>query len=152
MSNLCSFLCYLIIHTNWDSMEIECEYMWGLLPPTALSKEGGYYLSILSCAIHWIKNLYLKNTPIHYSTKSLEETFPLFLTIFVPDNHTNLLSQVTLPTRPGGTVKELLISLRETLRCQGDFALFKCKAEKGASNNFIFLNISLLYLFRIYGS
>jgi len=130
VSNMCSILCYLIIHTNWDSMEIECEYMWGLLPPTALSKEGGYYLSILSCALHWIKNLCLKNTPIQDSIKFLGKTLPSFLTIFVPDTDTNLLSQFTLPTRPGGTVRELLMSLREMLRCQGDFALFKCKAEK----------------------
>ena len=135
MSNMCSILCYLIIHTNWDSMEIECEYMWGLLPPTALSKEGGYYLSILSCALYWIKNLYLKNTLNHDTTKPIEKTLPPFLTIFVPDNYTNILTQFTLPTRPGGTVRELLMSLREMLRCQGSFALFKCKAGKGDSNN-----------------
>jgi len=93
VSSLCSILCYIIIHTNWDSLEIECEYMWGLLPPAALSKEGGYYLSILSCAIHIIKNLHLQNMPVHESTYALEKTSSTFLTIFVADEQTNQLSE-----------------------------------------------------------
>lgn len=36
--------------------EIEAEYMWGLLHPSLLSGEGGYYLTTLSSAVHVLKN------------------------------------------------------------------------------------------------
>merc|ERR1711976_757025 len=67
--------------------------MWGLLPPAALSKEGGYYISILSCAIHMLKKLHLHNIPVHESNNALEKTSSPFLRIFVPDEQKNQLSQ-----------------------------------------------------------
>lgn len=36
--------------------EVEAEYMWGLLHPSLLSGEGGYYLTTLSSAVNVLKN------------------------------------------------------------------------------------------------
>ena len=38
-------------------MEIEADYMWGLLHPCLLAGEGGYYLTTLSSAVHVLKSL-----------------------------------------------------------------------------------------------
>ena len=38
------------------SVEIEADYMWGLLHPSLLTGEGGYYLTSLSSAVLVLKN------------------------------------------------------------------------------------------------
>ena len=55
-----SFSCllgYLLVQCNMEWVEVESEYMWGLLHPSLLSGEGGYYLTILSSTIHFLKNI-----------------------------------------------------------------------------------------------
>lgn len=37
------------------SAEIEADYMWGLLQPSMLNGEGGYYLTSLSSAVDVLK-------------------------------------------------------------------------------------------------
>lgn len=39
------------------SAEVEADYMWGLLHPSLLTGEGGYYLTTLSSAVHVLKSL-----------------------------------------------------------------------------------------------
>uniref|UniRef100_T1K1D3 Protein sprint n=1 Tax=Tetranychus urticae TaxID=32264 RepID=T1K1D3_TETUR len=48
---------YVLVHCGFLSAEIEAEYMWGLLHPSLLSGEGGYYLTTLSSCLHVIKNM-----------------------------------------------------------------------------------------------
>lgn len=43
-------LIYVLVHCDQIHIEIEVEYMWGLLDPSLLSGEGGYYLTVLSSA------------------------------------------------------------------------------------------------------
>lgn len=43
-------LIYVLVQCEMISMEIEADYMWGLLDPSMLSGEGGYYLTTLSSA------------------------------------------------------------------------------------------------------
>lgn len=43
-------LIYVLVHCDQIHIEIEVEYMWGLLDPSLLSGEGGYYLTTLSSA------------------------------------------------------------------------------------------------------
>lgn len=65
---------WVLVKTNFVAAEIEAEYMWGnkahfcfvvavvisvfsgLLHPSLLSGEGGYYLTTLSSAVHVLKN------------------------------------------------------------------------------------------------
>lgn len=48
---------WILIKTKFVAAEIEAEYMWGLLHPSCLSGEGGYYLTTLSSAVHVLKHL-----------------------------------------------------------------------------------------------
>ncbi|XP_053203109.1 protein sprint-like [Panonychus citri] len=48
---------YVLVHCGFLSAEIEAEFMWGLLHPSLLSGEGGYYLTTLSSCLHVIKNM-----------------------------------------------------------------------------------------------
>ncbi len=52
-SLLASVLCRL--DCAW--VEMESEAVWGLLHPSLLAGEGGYYLTMLSSTIHFIKSL-----------------------------------------------------------------------------------------------
>lgn len=47
---------WVLVQTGLVSAEIEAEYMWGLLHPSLLSGEGGYYLTTLSSAVDVLKN------------------------------------------------------------------------------------------------
>eukprot|EP00092_Neocalanus_flemingeri_P018925 GFUD01020501.1.p1 GENE.GFUD01020501.1~~GFUD01020501.1.p1 ORF type:complete len:785 (-),score=183.72 GFUD01020501.1:94-2232(-) len=127
LPRLCSLLCYLIVQTNWDSMEIDCEYMWGLLSPTLLAKEGGYYLSLLSCAVHMLKNI--PKLPGHSWLSSSISQSPL-LPVTVPDDQTDSLVQWTVPTRPEMTVRDVTRCLQGSTSCKGDCALFSFEEGK----------------------
>lgn len=47
---------WVLVQSGMVAAEIEAEYMWGLLHPSLLSGEGGYYLTTLSSAVHVLKN------------------------------------------------------------------------------------------------
>lgn len=47
---------WVLVQKGMITAEMEAEYMWGLLHPSLLSGEGGYYLTTLSSAIHVLKN------------------------------------------------------------------------------------------------
>ena len=55
--NFCSLLAYLVVHTGVETLEVEAEWMWGLLHPSLLAGQGGHYLSLLSSSLHLIKNV-----------------------------------------------------------------------------------------------
>lgn len=50
-------LMHVLVQSGLVSAEIEADYMWGLLHPSILAGEGGYYLTTLSSAVHMLKNL-----------------------------------------------------------------------------------------------
>lgn len=61
---------WVLVQSGMIAAEIEAEYMWGLLHPSLLSGEGGYYLTTLSSAVHVLKNFRtsepsLDVSPIH---------------------------------------------------------------------------------------
>ncbi len=49
-------LVYIIAKCGFYSAEIEAEYMWGLLHPSLLNGESGYYVTALCSACHVLKN------------------------------------------------------------------------------------------------
>ena len=68
-------LIYVLVHCGLVSAEIEADYMWGLLHPSVLTGEGGYYLTTLSSAVLILKNF----QEAHESkTASLEVSLSLF--------------------------------------------------------------------------
>ncbi|XP_035210359.1 protein sprint-like isoform X3 [Stegodyphus dumicola] len=50
------FICVLV-RCGLIAAEIEADYMWGLLHPSLMAREGGYYLTTLSSAVHVLKSL-----------------------------------------------------------------------------------------------
>ncbi|KAM7289371.1 protein sprint [Ixodes scapularis] len=48
---------HVLVQCGMVSAEVEADYMWGLLHPSLLTGEGGYYLTTLSSAVHVLKNL-----------------------------------------------------------------------------------------------
>lgn len=69
---------------------MEAEYMWGLLHPSLLSGEGGYYLTALSSAVNVLKNFRryrngggdaVNNTPVRVRRTRQKEDFTKRITI-----------------------------------------------------------------------
>ncbi|XP_077542005.1 protein sprint-like isoform X1 [Haemaphysalis longicornis] len=48
---------HVLVQCGMVSAEVEADYMWGLLHPSLLTGEGGYYLTTLSSAVHVLKAL-----------------------------------------------------------------------------------------------
>ena len=48
---------YVLVDCGLIAAEIEADYIWGLLHPSLLTGEGGYYLTTLSSAVHVLKHL-----------------------------------------------------------------------------------------------
>lgn len=53
--DLLPLVIWILVRGKVVDAEIEAEYMWGLLHPSLLSGEGGYYLTTLSSAVHVLK-------------------------------------------------------------------------------------------------
>ncbi|KAL1415969.1 hypothetical protein MTO96_028559 [Rhipicephalus appendiculatus] len=47
---------HVLVQCGMVSAEVEADYMWGLLHPSLLTGEGGYYLTTLSSAVHVLKS------------------------------------------------------------------------------------------------
>lgn len=54
-------LVFVVSRCGFISAEIEAEYMWGLLQPSLLSGEAGYYLTALCSAVHVLKSFMTSN-------------------------------------------------------------------------------------------
>ena len=53
--DLLPLLVWVLVKGKVVDAEVEAEYMWGLLHPSLLTGEGGYYLTTLSSAVHVLK-------------------------------------------------------------------------------------------------
>lgn len=49
-------LIYVLVQCGIVAAEIEADFMWGLIHPSLLNGEGGYYLTSLSSAVLALKN------------------------------------------------------------------------------------------------
>lgn len=103
-------LIYVLVQCGMVSVEIEADYMWGLLHPSLLTGEGGYYLTSLSSAV-----LVLKNFKEMQETKATHQEGKLpsisdmqgFLKIAIPDELRDTIVWRTLPVRPNMTTKDV---------------------------------------------
>lgn len=55
--DLVPMIMWVLCQSRMVSAEVEADYMWGLLLPSASSGEASYYLEAFHSAIHALKNL-----------------------------------------------------------------------------------------------
>ncbi|XP_018896161.2 protein sprint [Bemisia tabaci] len=123
---------WVLVQSGMVAAEIEAEYMWGLLHPSLLSGEGGYYLTTLSSAVHVLKNFTTcseekhSGAPLDWGIGPLSE-FRSVLRIVVPDESNGSLLTKTLPVRPNMTTKDVckIIAHKARITNPEDYGLFK---------------------------
>uniref|UniRef100_A0AAG5D5T3 VPS9 domain-containing protein n=1 Tax=Anopheles atroparvus TaxID=41427 RepID=A0AAG5D5T3_ANOAO len=123
-------LVMVVAHCGFVGAEIEAEYMWGLLQPSLLSGEAGYYLTALCSAVHVLKNFTLSEQE---GTSTLDwdsSTMPncsSVLRVIIPDEYNGSIQTRTLPIRPHTTTKEIcrIIAHKARITNAQDYGLFK---------------------------
>ncbi|XP_059480304.1 protein sprint [Neocloeon triangulifer] len=121
---------WVLVRGGMVAAEIEAEFMWGLLQPSLLSGEGGYYLTTLSSAVHVLKNFRAcyetQNPSLDWRGGSLAELRSV-LRIVVPDElHGSILTK-TLPVRPNTTTRDVCKIIAHKIRITNpqDYGLYK---------------------------
>ncbi|KAJ1528711.1 hypothetical protein ONE63_007104 [Megalurothrips usitatus] len=127
---------WVLVQSGMMGAEIEAEYMWGLLHPSLLSGEGGYYLTTLSSAVHVLKNFRACSEEqsrslgighsLDWGSGALTE-FRSVLKIVVPDELHGSIITKTLPVRPNMTTREVckIIAHKARITNPQDYGLFK---------------------------
>ncbi|XP_071833672.1 uncharacterized protein [Apostichopus japonicus] len=104
-------LIYVLVHCDQIHIEIEVEYMWGLLDPPLLSGEGGYYLTTLSSAICVLKQF---EEETECETKG-------FVTVFVArSSQPGDIVMKTVPVLPAMTAVEVCNVIIQKLNLDSD--------------------------------
>lgn len=78
--NFLPLLVLVVAKTGFYSAEIEAEFMWGLLQPSLLTGEAGYYLTALCSAVHVLKSFMSSDSE---GTGSIDVSFGVFLLMFM---------------------------------------------------------------------
>ncbi|KAL1138492.1 hypothetical protein AAG570_008555, partial [Ranatra chinensis] len=123
---------WVLVQKGMISAEIEAEYMWGLLHPSLLSGEGGYYLTTLSSAVHVLKSFRAcseetaSGSSLNWGSGPLAE-FRSVLKIVVPDEMNGSIITKTLPVRPNMTTRDVCKIIAHKVRITNpqDYGLFK---------------------------
>ncbi|XP_073980970.1 src homology 2 domain-containing protein sprint isoform X4 [Rhodnius prolixus] len=124
---------WVLVQSGMVAAEIEADYMWGLLHPSLLSGEGGYYLTTLSSAVHVLKSFracseeYIAaGAPFNWGPGPLAE-FRSVLKIVVPDEMNGSIITKTLPIRPNMTTKDVCKIIAHKVRITNpqDYGLYK---------------------------
>ncbi|XP_025413709.1 protein sprint isoform X4 [Sipha flava] len=131
-------LVWVLVQCNVLTAELEAEYMWGLLHPSLIPGEGGYYLTALCGAVHvlksykssmeassanGVKTLGSDNTLSYDPLNELKSV----LKVVVPDETNGSLLTKTLPVRPHMTTRDVCKIIAHKLRITNpqDYSLFK---------------------------
>uniref|UniRef100_A0A1B6C8N4 Protein sprint n=1 Tax=Clastoptera arizonana TaxID=38151 RepID=A0A1B6C8N4_9HEMI len=123
---------WVLVQSGMVAAEIEAEYMWGLLHPSLLSGEGGYYLTTLSSAVHVLKNFRACSEEtsaagtLDWGCGPLAE-FRSVLKIVVPDEMNGSIITKTLPVRPNMTTRDVCKIIAHKVRITNpqDYGLYK---------------------------
>lgn len=130
-------LMYVLVHCGMIAAEIEADYMWGLLHPSLLTGEGGYYLTTLSSAVHVLKTFHKCNNDYHEgifnSFETRETLLPMlsdmqgFMKILIPDELNGSIISKTFPIRPRMSTREIvkMIAHKFSITNPQDYGLFK---------------------------
>ncbi|CAG2055709.1 unnamed protein product [Timema podura] len=127
---------WVLVQSGMMAAEIEAEYMWGLLHPSLLSGEGGYYLTTLSSAVHVLKNFRAcseEQSRAHGAGMGVDvrvgllADFRSVLKIVVPDEVHGSIITKTLPVRPNMTTRDVCKIIAHKVRITNpqDYGLFK---------------------------
>lgn len=124
-------LVLVVAHCGFIGAEIEAEYMWGLIQPSLLSGEAGYYLTALCSAVHVLKNFSLHDHEgisgsIEWNSSTLPECSSV-LRVIIPDEYNGSIQTRTLPIRPHTTTREVcrIIAHKARITNAQDYGLFK---------------------------
>ncbi|XP_071078519.1 protein sprint-like isoform X3 [Haliotis cracherodii] len=122
-------LIYVMVHCGLVSAEIEAEFMWGLLHPSLLTGEGGYYLTTLSSAVLVLKNFQdTQETHAAHHLGRLPSISDMqgFLKIAIPDELRDSIVWKTLPIRPSMSTKDVcaLIAHKFKVTNPQDYGLY----------------------------
>ncbi|XP_067637558.1 protein sprint isoform X7 [Eurosta solidaginis] len=124
-------LVYVVAKCGFVGAEIEAEFMWGLLQPTLLSGEAGYYLTALCSAVHVLKSFMASenengSSSLDWRSSSLPACSSV-LRVIIPDECNGSLQTRTLPVRPHTTTREVCRTIAHKARITNpqDYALFK---------------------------
>ncbi|XP_055595629.1 protein sprint isoform X3 [Uranotaenia lowii] len=122
----------VVAHCGFIGAEIEAEYMWGLIQPSLLSGEAGYYLTALCSAVHVLKNFSLHeyDGPMGGSLELASQSLPecsSVLRVIIPDEYNGSIQTRTLPIRPHTTTREVcrIIAHKARVTNAQDYGLFK---------------------------
>jgi len=127
--SFCSLLAYLVVHTGVETLEVEAEWMWGLLHPSLLAGQGGHYLSLLSSSLHLIKNVRaLLGSQGPPASPLISPT----LSVLVPDGHSGSLYHCHVPLRSHMVARDVsrYIAQHMNIHNPEDFALFRITERK----------------------
>ncbi|CAG5124875.1 unnamed protein product [Candidula unifasciata] len=122
-------LIYVIVHCGLVSAEIEADFMWGLLQPSLLTGEGGYYLTTLSSAVLILKNFQethqLAPTQVEGKLPTLSD-MQGFLKIAIPDELHGSIVWKTLPVRPNMNTRDVCAMVAHKFKITNpqDYGLF----------------------------
>ncbi|XP_067659967.1 protein sprint-like isoform X2 [Haliotis asinina] len=122
-------LIYVLVHCGLVSAEIEAEYIWGLLHPSLLTGEGGYYLTTLSSAVLVLKNFQEtqeSHRARHPGRLPSISDMQGFLKIAIPDELRDSIVWKTLPIRPSMNTKDVcaLIAHKFKVTNPQDYGLY----------------------------
>ncbi|XP_053696770.1 protein sprint [Sabethes cyaneus] len=124
-------LVLVVAHCGFIGAEIEAEYMWGLIQPSLLSGEAGYYLTALCSAVHVLKNFSLQehdgmSGSLEWTSSTLPECSSV-LRVIIPDEYNGSIQTRTLPIRPHTTTREVcrIIAHKARITNAQDYGLFK---------------------------
>ncbi|CAH1792387.1 unnamed protein product [Owenia fusiformis] len=123
---------YVLVQCGMVMAEVEADYMWGLLHPSVLNGEGGYYLTTLSSAVHVLKNFHetASSQPASLElSKARSNTLTEqqgFIRVAMPDEFNDSIKTKTLPVRPNMTTKEVcnMIAHKFKIINANDYALY----------------------------
>ncbi|XP_046487963.1 protein sprint isoform X2 [Neodiprion pinetum] len=125
--DLLPLLVWVLVRGRVWGAEVEAEYMWGLLHPSLLTGEGGYYLTTLSSAVHVLKTFKSSQGTMSTLNGSGTPDCSSVLRILIPDELHGSLNTRTLPVRPNNNTREICRILAHKIRCTNpqDYGLFK---------------------------
>ncbi|XP_060570576.1 uncharacterized protein LOC132728894 isoform X3 [Ruditapes philippinarum] len=129
-------LIYVLVQCGMVSVEIEADYMWGLLHPSLLNGEGGYYLTSLSSAVLVLKNFQeMQETTASQQEGKLPSISDMqgFLKIAIPDEQQDTIVWRTLPVRPSMTTRDVcsMIAHKFKITNPQDYGLYTLESGEG---------------------
>lgn len=83
--DLLPILIYVIIHSNISNLESQSQYIWNLSDPDDLTGESGYYLTMFSSTIEYLKDL---SEPQPNSTSNITDSIEFEI---ISDDSSNIL-------------------------------------------------------------